>query len=308
MISEEEKNNLLAKWLEGSLSSEQEEALRAQYDLDSLKKSVDHISKLSNPPYNPESEWNQLSKKLTNPENRDSRFSIGRRRLWIGMSIAAMIVLVVGSFFWLRMSPYVTISGLDKQVVEHILPDQSKITLSGIGSIKYNKKAWQANRIIELDGDAFFDVTSGNSFVVKAAYGEIEVLGTMFSIITDVDKNIVKCFEGRVQVTNPKETKIILEAGEGVLVNARNDLQAINTVLVTAPWMTNETKFNETDIHTVGQALEEVFAYEVILADNIKQNYSGVIIHNDLKSTLKLICDPLGLKYDINQKQIRIYK
>lgn len=308
MISEEEKNNLLAKWLEGSLSSEQEEALRAQYDLDALKKSVDHISNLSSPPYNPETEWNHLSEKITNPQNRDTQFSIGRRRLWIGMSIAAMIALVVGSFFWLRMSPYVTISGHGKQVVEHILPDQSKITLFGIGNIKYNKKTWQANRIIELNGDAFFDVSSGKSFIVKAAYGEIEVLGTMFSITTDVEKNIVKCFEGRVQVTNPKKTKIVLEAGEGVLVDAENDLQAISTVLSTAPWMTKETKFNDTDMHTIGQALEEVFAYEVILADNIKKEYTGVIIHNDLKSTLKLICDPLDLKYDINQKQIRIYE
>ncbi len=309
MISEEDKNNLLAKWLEGSLSNEQVEELKTYYDLDILKKSVDHISNFTSPPYNPEKEWSQLSEKISGPGKSIKQRSITGRRLWISISIAATIALLVGSFFWLRTSSFITIEGHGEQVVVHTLPDQSKVTLIDVGHIKYNQKTWQSNRIIELKGDAFFDVTDGSAFMVKAEFGDIEVLGTRFSVVSEEEQNIIKCFEGSVLVSNLKDATIILKPGEGVVIDARERILAIRTVLSTAPWMTNETKFTDTDIQTIGQMLEEIFTCQVIMTDSIKKKCSGVIIHNDLSTSLKLICDPLDLNYDIiNQKEIRIYE
>ena len=47
---------------------------------------------------------------------------------------------------------------------------------------QFDKKRFTDERIIQLRGEAFFEVEKGSRFVVQTGKGAVEVLGTSFNV------------------------------------------------------------------------------------------------------------------------------
>lgn len=63
------------------------------------------------------------------------------------------------------------------------LSDGTKVYLNSMSSLRFPVQFKDANRIVELEGEAYFKVSkNGKPFIVKTATAEIEVLGTTFNI------------------------------------------------------------------------------------------------------------------------------
>ena len=65
-----------------------------------------------------------------------------------------------------------------------VLPDGSKVWLNSDSEIKYTNLYGDGERIISLDGEAYFEVAkdSLNRFVVQAGDLAVEALGTSFNV------------------------------------------------------------------------------------------------------------------------------
>lgn len=87
-----------------------------------------------------------------------------------------------------------------------VLPDSSQVWLRGDGSLAYDHAEFAEDRVVQLDGAAFFDVRhdADRPFRVLSRMGEVRVLGTKFSM--DVEKSEVVLVEGVVDV-RPAGTK-----------------------------------------------------------------------------------------------------
>ncbi len=141
--------------------------------------------------------------------------SIGRRR-WISYAAAACIGLVA---FFALYNPTTTIDAGNGEQLVYTLPDNSTINLNAASSIHFKAGDFDGDRIVNLEGEAFFEVEKGQSFKVITPNGTVEVLGTSFNVNARDGQLEVDCRTGKVSVTAKGSTQILTK-GLGTKLNA----------------------------------------------------------------------------------------
>lgn len=93
------------------------------------------------------------------------------------------------------------------QRAEITLPDSTKVWLNARSRLTYPTNFEKGVRRIELDGEAYFDVTHNPAqpFIVKTKILDIKVLGTEFNVTayTDVATAEVSLLKGSVELSSP---------------------------------------------------------------------------------------------------------
>ncbi|MBL1409016.1 FecR family protein [Sphingobacterium faecale] len=105
------------------------------------------------------------------------------------------------------------------------LADGTSVWLNAASSLKYPTSFGNAERVVELDGEAYFEVTHqpDKPFVVVSQGQRVKVLGTTFNISTYKENRstITTLIHGRVEVENTKsEQKQILKPGQQTLISS----------------------------------------------------------------------------------------
>lgn len=97
---------------------------------------------------------------------------------------ASVLLVCLASFFIIEKRNTVSISNQSNKIELHSLPDNTKVWLSENSSISYNKRTFEDERHLELDGEAEFEVTKRNGarFKVKTSSIEVIVSGTIFNV------------------------------------------------------------------------------------------------------------------------------
>jgi ferric-dicitrate binding protein FerR (iron transport regulator) len=100
---------------------------------------------------------------------------------------------------------------------EMVLADGSKVWLNAGSELKYPPRFSSSERLVELSGEAFFDVagSADRPFRVRVKGAEVEVLGTLFTIMAyeDEPENRTAVVDGDVKVTTDRE-RVIVKAGQ----------------------------------------------------------------------------------------------
>lgn len=110
------------------------------------------------------------------------------------IKVAALILILFGIFTIIKLgntkSDLIVVKASINEVKTVILPDSSIISLKSKSTIKYPKKFRKEQRLIELEGEAFFEVNSNKNkpFVVETQYSFTKVLGTSFLLKSDTKK------------------------------------------------------------------------------------------------------------------------
>ncbi|MES2418411.1 MAG: FecR domain-containing protein [Bacteroidota bacterium] len=140
-----------------------------------------------------------------------------------------------------------------------LLADGTKVWLNAASSLTYpvNFKG-KKERIVELQGEAFFEVAPNKShpFLVKTAAQTVEVLGTHFNInsFNDQGSTITTLEEGSVKVTNVGVNgmkKVILKPGQQSLTS-KNEIKVQQADLETElAWKNGRIEFKDADLSTI---------------------------------------------------------
>ncbi len=101
-----------------------------------------------------------------------------------------------------------------------ILPDGSKVRLNSASSIRFPVEFSDTARNVELEGEAFFEITpnSGVPFFVKAKNAEIKAPGANFNVNTYTENTIATLLNGSLEIKTPTNT-VLLKPGEQAVVN-----------------------------------------------------------------------------------------
>lgn len=176
------------------------------------------------------------------------------------------------------------------------LSDGTEVTLNSITTLRY-PVTLQDNRMVELNGEAYFDVAhTGQSFTVKANGKEIRVLGTQFNVSAYPMHNITTTLvEGKVEVKSGT-THRLLSPGQQATVNLENnaiDVKEVNTDIYTS-WMTGKYEFDRTPLHHILSQLELWYGVKVVYKDPNLRNirFDGTLFRNK----------PLGFSLEIIQQ------
>ncbi|THU33027.1 FecR family protein [Niastella caeni] len=194
-----------------------------------------------------------------------------------------------------------------------MLPDGTNVWLNAGSSLCFPATFSTSKRMVQLTGEAYFEVASltppGGSkkvpFIVKigtssGAQGEIEVLGTHFNVNAYDDEEAIKTtlLEGKVKVVKretvpqggSKEESGILKPGEqAVLSRAHSPLTIHHSpnVQQVMAWKNGYFRFKETGIRELMRQVERWYNVEVeFKTDRTDQYYTGVVSRSQNISAL----------------------
>nr|WP_236017298.1 FecR domain-containing protein [Roseivirga sp. E12] len=214
---------------------------------------------------------------------------------------AAAIALLATVWFvydYTRNSGLVDLKTGLAETIEHDLPNGSVITLGAVSSASYNKSNWDDDRLIDLVGQAFFDVESGAKFTVNTAYGDVTVLGTEFDVQTINGALKVNCFEGSVAVISADQREV-LKPGEGVVFE-NGSFERIAFDNRTPSWTGASSVYELTELEDVINDLKRYYQVEIALPSDIAtESFSGSFPHNNLEQALRSIFSPLEIEYTL---------
>ena len=247
----------------------------------------------------PSSEWvTKLEQKLDvaiderEEETEAGEMSIGLlrymgRRAWI-VAASVVVVLSTGAYIYLNQKGSDKASEMrDREATltnvfsvprggaqrELILSDGSKVWLNTASVLKYPVTFHGPERLVELSGEAFFEVTksSANPFRVLIKDAEVEVLGTDFNVMAYEDEPISRTtlVEGSVKIESGKNS-VKLEPGQQAQVPYPSaDVNAPIKVLsgidpkTVLAWKNDSLVFDHTDVQTVMRSLARTYNVEV---------------------------------------------
>jgi transmembrane sensor len=231
------------------------------------------------------------------------------RKLVIYWSVAATISILIGITAFMRFYT-TTVYAPAGQHITKLLPDNSKVHLNANTKVSYNPYWWGFERTIQLEGEAYFEVTKGKSFSVISDLGTTRVLGTSFNIFARDNDYRVHCLTGKVEVKSTKGEKRILKPHEAVAVNTKGEVFVINEVKAdhAISWTKNKFIFTAVPLRLVFEEMERQFDIQIIYDYNITGKYTGNFKRGSSpEEVLNIIAKPFGLKVEkIHQTKYKI--
>ena len=199
---------------------------------------------------------------------------------------------------------YVEASTGRGEVKTLFLPDNTKVTLNADSRVKYPDAFASDIRLIELQGEAIFDVVPAVDlpFVVKTKLTEVKVLGTVFDVkaYEEDELLLISVASGKVAVEmNDRQTQ--LKDNEQLRFTKSTGTQEVLSIEAGKylSWVEGKLYFFRTPIREVVNMLNR--RYPQIDIQLAKGNYTNMISgehdNKSLDAVLQSIAYSTGLKY-----------
>ncbi len=157
-----------------------------------------------------------------------------------------------------------------------ILEDGTKVWLNAASSLRYPMAFSNHDRVVELQGEAYFEVAKDKKrrFVVKTIQQEVAVLGTHFNINAYPEESSVKTtlLEGSVRIvqkTKGTGATVLLKPGQAAQFNVdRFDVKEVDTEEAVA-WKNGYFVFDNEDLKTAVRKVARWYNLEVVYTGQI---------------------------------------
>jgi ferric-dicitrate binding protein FerR (iron transport regulator) len=286
------EETFLSDWMAGKLSDEQLQELVSKVDFIAYKKLKHSMQTLQLSDPDMQRNYAAIKEKriaALNNQKPTKVFSLYRYA-----AIAATIVLLFGLFqLFIYTNTIVTDFGASTKVA---LNDNSHVTLNAKSKLTY-PNFFKYHRSLQLEGEAYFEVEKGSTFIVETPQGKVEVVGTKFNVIARPAFFEVICFEGKVKVSTTTQTKIITR-GNAVRFY-QNQIETWKETTSQKPlWITGESSFKNLPLQLVINQFQYQYHCNVTYPLALQHiRFSGSFSNKDVAIALQSICIPLHLNY-----------
>ena len=198
------------------------------------------------------------------------------------------------------------------------LPEWTKVWLSNNSSIKYPSEFTGDFRELELEGEAYFDVTHNNEkpFMVNFGDNRIKVLGTQFSVTAYPDDKMVRAdlVKGKIQfdIANSKggfnsyvlkpSYSLVLDRTSGKLYESRVPDGFYDY------WQKGIYQFRNETLEDLAVKIDRIYNTKIVFEDeNLKtKRFSGTISINDniftfIEAVKSTSVEPITYRYEKNK-------
>jgi ferric-dicitrate binding protein FerR (iron transport regulator) len=242
--------------------------------------------------------FGKLMERIEHKEIPSPKATRSRSRI-LYYTAAASLVLIITLFFTFRdfqQSKIVAGTG-EQRVVE--LPDGSGVFLNAMSEIRYSEKYFQKNRLIRLNGEAYFEVKEGSLFTVESDHGKIEVLGTSFNVQCSNDYFKVSCLTGRVVVTAASETDTISRGESVSWISNEYRKTREQDIIKNLSWREGEFYYESTELRFVLDEIERQFGVSIKSSGIENRRFTGSFYGESLEEALQIVCIPMDLDFKI---------
>ncbi|MCG8309567.1 MAG: FecR domain-containing protein [Cytophagales bacterium] len=203
------------------------------------------------------------------------------------------------------------------QRLTSVLPDGSKVILNYNTELKYPGAFSDSIRMIELTGEAYFDVVrdANKPFVVDAGDLKVRVLGTLFAVSSrQGDRNsAVSLVSGKVEVGAPDQNRkdfIAMSPGEAVVFDGLTDTFERYAYIPDhfISWTDDIISFTEASYEEVCGELENWFDVVISTKGPIPSwKFTATFEKENLVNILEGISRSQKIKYELMDKKVTIY-
>ena len=200
------------------------------------------------------------------------------------------------------------------------LSDGSTIYLNAESSISYPQKFSDTLRVVDLKGEAFFEVSHDDKkpFIVRTGEVDVSVLGTSFNVraFEEMNKTVVSLSTGKVELESHSANtdfneSVVLFPGQSI--NYDNESHSFSQVSSYDPvlefgWKDGILAFENASVEEVVETLERWYNVDIQL-----QNYAGTdwqykARHDNesLELVLKSIAYNESIDFEIEGKKVTI--
>lgn len=199
---------------------------------------------------------------------------------WNVLKIASAILLLIGCSYLFSIYQVDKLNLSSQQIyvppgsrTSLTLPDGTSVWLNANTKLNYPSLFSKKQRIVELDGEAFFDVAQDHKkpFIVKTSKYDVEVLGTSFNLeaYTNHPNFEMALFTGKVKIYKESDEKLPL------YLNAGNTASLVNGKLIVSDTNFNNYRWKEGLIVIEGESFDQImqlfekyFDLQIIIQNN----------------------------------------
>lgn len=212
------------------------------------------------------------------------------------------------------ISNYTSISTTKGQHKLIVLPDGSRVTLNALSSLTYPNHFRKDKRIVQLKGEAFFNVVKNphQPFVVKTKDIQTQVLGTSFNIRELGKETKVAVVTGKVRVTatNKLDEQILTPNKMAIWRTTQKHLETVAfSPKEEVQWKEKVLYFEEVPLDEVFKKLETVYHVQIIIEPNasLTGKYNGEFVDESLDNVMAGLAYTSNFHYRIEDKKITIF-
>ncbi|WP_455787076.1 FecR family protein [Parabacteroides goldsteinii] len=310
LYTRKDADDLLKHFHAGKYNTEISEAMDNVWE----EMEEDEVSSLQHQQYREEARL--LLSRIRKPEKR---FSFIPYLRYVAI-VAVILSIGWGGFRLIRSNQEKVLTYTEVHVKngEHkriILPDGTSVTLNAGSYLRYPREFITDVRRIEMNGEAFFEVTRDEEkpFLIHTKDADVKVLGTSFNVKAfDMDEQLtVSVQTGKVQVDLPEAMMRLLPDEQFVMDKTKGEFQKRNEdARLSTVWIKGGLYFNRTPIRTVVNELVRMYNRTIEFAPGAEYNdyIYGEHDNKSLEAVLKSIQYSTDIKYRIENDKIVLYK
>lgn len=264
-----------------------------------------------------------MFKKIQEKINETEKQSKTNRLIVRWLRVAAAILLPVfiawgGYCFYANQNEQeqaflVTVEPGEKANVS--LPDGSRVWLNSGSKLTCYNSYNKDNRLLQLDGEAYFEVASDakRKFIVRCTDMQVEVLGTTFGVKAFDEDPILSIVlvEGTVKITVPDGTRE-MKPNERIVYNKSN--KKLTSGIVDpddfTDWRKNRLRFENETLQDIARTISRIHNVDYIFADETIKNlrFTGSVDNTNIVSILDAITLTASITYTVKDSLIIFHR
>ncbi|WP_437920530.1 FecR family protein [Sphingobacterium sp. LRF_L2] len=196
------------------------------------------------------------------------------------------------------------------------LPDSSKVWLNANSSLAVEAGYGVNGRLVNLDGEAFFDVkpNAQQPFVVKTRHLKVKVLGTAFNVSAykGVPRTQVAVEHGKVAVWDKEGGQLHKQLTKGESLIYDSDLHQIDLSDIEGigTWRTGHVILERASFQELSRTVFNIYGVQLTTQRKEPKSYSynlEIYASHSLAQTMDIICSMHRLKYRREKDEIVLY-
>ncbi len=324
-MQEEEIRNIIAKYLAGEASPQEESDLRHWVDLspenaayfEEAYAAWEQIGLLPDAKsFDLDRAWSEIRSRAgiadATPAPRVRSLSPN----YLLMRVAAAVVVLVGlgwalyTFLPDRQPELLTLR-TDAEKAHFFLPDSSEVWLNAFSELQYEAGFEGETRSTTLQGEAFFSVKRNEAkpFEVRAGETRTRVLGTSFNVRAyeneaQIDVSVAS---GKVAFGTADQQVTLAAGNRGTFRVEEKALEAAPIAAENAhAWQSGRLVFDNSELQAVARDLSRYFGVGVSFADPAlgRCHYSGSFDRPELAYVMEVIAATVNMQVEIQGSQV----
>ena len=201
------------------------------------------------------------------------------------------------------------------QMLSVVLPDETMVKLNAGSRLSYPTQFDDSVRVVQLEGEAFFDVKRDEErpFHIQTKELNVEVLGTSFCVSTypDGSNPLVAVQSGEVLVREVMGTESVFLGQDQYAFLEDNELvsEEINEGDLYFGWVDRKLVFNEESIQSIFEKTSRWFNvdFEVSKEFTDPDKFTGSYHNPSLDKVMRSLSFSYEFNYEIKDRMIKIY-